>query len=229
MKKENASGRVYKIIKNKILNQEWKPGMKISSENKLSKELGVSRMSVREAMEKLVALDVLRKKQGEGTFVNDLSPSIYLNGLIPMILLDKDSLIDILEFRLIIEVDSAKLCASRCTESDIYSMEECYQQMIENRENPKEFYKSDYNFHMAIAKATKNSLIIKVNSIMTDLLMFHQKEIHTKLGPEGGLKEHLKILTAIKERDSELAAFFMKRHIHRTLKDIGSLYEEKQD
>lgn len=223
MDKLNASDKVYKIIEQKILSQEWTPGMKIASENKLSKELGVSRMSVREAMEKLVALNVLTKRQGEGTFINDLNPSIYLNGLIPMILLDKDNLIDILEFRSILEVDSTRLCAERCSHEDILYLEKCYEKMVKNKNNSEEFYLADYKFHMGIAKATKNTLIIKINSIMTDLLIFHQKEIHQYLGPQGGLKEHIKILDAIKNRDCELAALFMKRHIQSTLNRIRKI------
>lgn len=227
--KLNASEKVYKIIESKILNKEWTPGMKIDSENKLSKELGVSRMSVREAMEKLVALNVLSKKQGEGTFVNDLNPSIYLNGLIPMILLNKDNLVDILEFRIIIEADSARLCAERCDEEDIKVMEQCYEDMLNYKDSPEKFYKADYCFHMAMAKGTKNSLIIKVNSIMTDLLMFHQKEIHQYLGPLGGLKEHIKILEAIRNRDPELASLFTKRHIQRTLDEIKKINFQKEN
>lgn len=225
----NASEKVYKIIIEKLLNKEWTPGMKIASENQLSKELEVSRVSVREAMEKLVALNVITKKKGEGTFVSDLTPSMYLNGLIPMILLDKDNLIDILEFRMIIEVDSAKLCAERCTDEDIEEMERLYLKMKEHQKNPKKFYEADYNFHMAIAKGAKNSLVIKTNSIMTDLLMHHQKEIHQYLGPKGGLKEHIKILEAIKNRDSELASLFMRRHIKRTIDDIKRIIAEMEN
>lgn len=221
--KLNASEKVYKIIEGKILNKEWTPGMKIDSENKLAKELEVSRMSVREAMEKLVALNVLTKKQGEGTFVNELTPSMYLNGLIPMILLDKDNLIDILEFRKIIEVDSARLCAERCNEEDLEALEKCYEDMVKYKDDPDNFYKADYNFHMAIAHGTKNSLIVKVNSIMTDLLMFHQKEIHQYLGPKGGIKEHIEILNAMKSRDSEIVSLLMRRHIDRTLNEIISI------
>jgi DNA-binding FadR family transcriptional regulator len=221
--KMNASEKAYRIIESKILSGEWTPGMKISSENQLSKKLGVSRMSVREAMEKLVALNVLTKKQGEGTFVNDLNPSMYLNGLIPMILLDKDNLIDILEFRMIIEVDSVRLCAQRCDDETIKKMEKCYDDMQRFKDQPEKFYMADFNFHIAIAEGTKNSLIIKVNSIMTDLLKFHQKEIHEYLGPQGGLDEHIKILEAMKERDAELASLFMRRHIKRTLDEIRKI------
>lgn len=224
-KKQNTSDIVYKFIEQKILNQEWKPSTKIASENQLAQDLGVSRISVREAIEKMVALNVLSKKQGEGTFVNELSASIYLNGLIPMILLDKDNLIDILEFRMVMEVDSARLCAERCDEEDVELLEECYKEMCIYKDDPENFSFSDYNFHMAVAKGTGNSLIIKVNSILTDLWKFHQIKLNKYLGPKGGLQEHRKILDAIKDHDAELAALFMKRHIERTLNEIRKIKE----
>jgi DNA-binding FadR family transcriptional regulator len=227
MDKSNVSDKVYRMIKEKIINGEWKPGMKIASENQLAEELGVSRMSVREAMEKLVALDVIFKKRGEGTFVSDLNSAIYLNGLIPLVLINPDSLIDILEFRSIIEVGSTKLCAERCTKEDIELLQETYERMKKFKDDADKFYKADFEFHMIIAKGSNNSLIIKINSILTDLLTYHQKEMYKYLGPKGGIEEHIKIIDAIKDRDSELAALLMQRHIHRTLDEIKNIYNNK--
>ncbi|MCC5910374.1 MAG: FadR family transcriptional regulator [Clostridiaceae bacterium] len=224
-RKVHTSEIVYKTIEEKIFNKEWTPGMKIASENQLSQDLGVSRMSVREAVEKMVALNILTKKQGEGTFVNELSASIYLNSLIPMILINKDNLLDVLEFRKVIEVDSAQMCAERCDDETIENLEECFQIMCDNKDQSPKFVQADYQFHMEIAKGTKNSLIIKVNSILTDILKFQQKEINKYLGPESGVEEHKKILHAIKERDANLAALFMKRHIERTINEIHSIKE----
>lgn len=222
-KKMNASSIVYKTIEEKILSQEWKPGMKIASENQLSQDIGVSRLSVREAIEKLVALSVLTKKQGDGTYVSELSPSMYLNSLIPMILLEEDNLVDILEFRRIIEVDSARLCAERCDQSIIEELEKSYNDMCTYRGISHEFAYADCEFHMIVAKGTSNSLIIKVNSIMTDLWKFQQTKINKYLGPEGGLAAHKKILEAIKNKDPELAEVYMRRHLDRTLEDIRSI------
>ena len=222
-KRTNASDMVYRLIEEKILSQEYMPGMKIASENQLAQELCVSRMSVREAIEKMVALDVLTKRQGEGTFVNQLSAATYLNGLIPMILLDKDNLLDILEFRQVIEVDSTRLCAERCDKEVIDSLEKCYKDMCMYQNEQDKFANADYCFHMHIARGTGNSLLIKVNSILTDLWKFHQRELNRFLGPQGGINEHRKILDAIKDKDTELAGLFMQRHISRTLREIRSI------
>jgi DNA-binding FadR family transcriptional regulator len=228
-RKLNTSDIVYRTIEEKILKQEWTQGMKIASENQLAQDLGVSRISVREAIEKMVALNVLSKRQGEGTFVNELSPSIYLNNLIPMILLEKDNLIDILEFRRLMEVDSARLCAEKCDDETIEFLEECYEEMCNSKDEPLNFTYADYNFHMGIARGTGNSLIIKVNSILMDLWKFHQQEINRYLGPYGGLHEHKKILDAIKDRDPDLAALFMRRHIERTLTEIRRIKAAETD
>jgi DNA-binding FadR family transcriptional regulator len=221
--KQSTSDIVYKAIEKKILDQDWRPGEKISSEKQLSLEFGVSRVSVREATEKMVALNVLSKKQGGGTFVNELSASIYLNGLIPMILLEKDNLMDILEFRRVLEVESAKMCAERRDEKIVEKLEECYQEMCLHQNKSKSFSYADYNFHMTIARGTGNSLIIKINSILTDLWKFHQIELNKFLGPKGGVHEHKKILDAIRDGDSELASLYMKRHIDRTINEINEI------
>lgn len=221
----NPSEIIYKSITDKIMNKEWLPGMKISSENQLSNEFSVSRMSVREAIEKLVALNVLTKKQGEGTFVNELTPSIYLNQLIPMIMLEEDNIIDILEFRKIIEIESASLCAQKCNEEIVQELEKYYEDMyMNNTEKPEVFPYADFKFHMTIAKGTGNSLLLKVNTILTDLLKFHQQVLNQSLGADDGVNGHRKILDAIKARDSELAAIFMRRHIDSAISRLKDSY-----
>ncbi len=220
MKDIRASDKVFNKIQEKIISGEWKPGMKIMSELKLAKDLNVSRVSVREAIEKMAAVNLVSKKQGEGTFVNDLTPSLYLNSLIPMITLDKDNYADILEFRLIIESEASRLCAERCTDDLIQEIELCYNRMLEYKDDFDKFTEEDLNFHMKIVEGSNSPLIIKINGILKNLLEYHQKLLYKNLGPSGGISEHKLILEAIKNRDPELAKLFAKRHIERTLKDL---------
>ncbi|EOD00971.1 FadR/GntR family transcriptional regulator [Caldisalinibacter kiritimatiensis] len=224
--KVSVSDMVFKKIEERIINGDWPPGTKIMSEPQLAKQLNVSRMSVREAIEKMVALGILTKKQGEGTFVNKLGPSIYFNRLIPMITLDLDNYLEILEFRLITEVENARLCAQRHTPENIHELENCYNRMLEFKNDNQKFAESDMDFHLKIAECTQNSIITKVNIILKNLLEYHQKLLYKSLGPEGGIKDHRMILDAIKNKDSELSAIFMKRHIERTIQDIKKLNDK---
>ncbi|WMJ80935.1 FadR/GntR family transcriptional regulator [Clostridium sp. MB40-C1] len=221
--KVRTSDIVFKAIEEKIFSGEWKSGMKITSEPQLAKELNVSRISVREAIEKMVALNILIKKQGEGTFVSELSTSIYLNNLIPMLTLDKYDYMEILELRQVMDVESAKLCAKRCGEETIKELEESYSEMLQYQGDMNKFTEKDLEFHMKIAEGTQNSLIIKINEMLRDILDYHQRGLYHTLGPVGGIKEHKFILDAIRNRDAELAGIFVRRHIERTIKELKNI------
>ena len=209
----SSSEIVYKTISENLMTHQWLPGTKIPSENQLAQELGVSRMSVREALEKLVALNVITKKQGEGTFVKELSPSVYMNNLLPMILLTEDSLNDVLEFRKIIETEGARLCAQRCDDATLEALKKDCEEMRRHKEHAsQEFADADYDFHLQVAKGSGNSLIAKVYSLLTDLFRIHSEMLNEKRGPDKG-PHHERIYEAIREREPELAAIYMKRHI----------------
>lgn len=220
MKETRTSDKVFNKIQEKILSGEWSPGTKIMSEPQLAKELEVSRVSVREAIEKLVTLNVITKKQGGGSYVNELKPSNYFNRLLPMILLDKENYIDILEFRLITEPETTKLCTERCSEELIKELEECYDLMLAYKDDIEKFTEQDLNFHMKIAEGSGNTLMIKVNEILRNVLEYHQISLYKLLGPSGGVREHKMILDAMKSKDSELASLLIKRHIERTISDL---------
>lgn len=218
--KERASEIVFRTIKENIISGKWVSGTRIMSETQLASELNVSRISVREAIEKLAALNILNKKQGGGTYVNDLQPSIYFNSLIPMLTLDRDNYMEILEFRLIFEIKSIGLCVVRCTDEKIAQMEECYNKMVEYEYDGGKFIEEDLKFHMLIMEGANNSILIKVSEVLGEILRYHQEKLYKELGPCGGIKEHKKILESIKNRDEELAMIYMRRHIERTIEDI---------
>lgn len=222
---------VYNMIMSKIMNKEWLPGMKISSENQLSQELGVSRISVREAIGRLVAQGILFKRRGEGTFVNHLTSSIQLNSLIPNIMLDVSNVLEVQEFRMIFEVESTRLCAERCTPELMEKLQKTYDTMCKVNRISKEYAEADYEFHRLIGEGSGNSLIVKMNEIMINLLLTQQMKTNEYLGPSGGLAEHKKILEAIKERDPEIAGLYMKRHIQVTIdrmKKVALLKQEEK-
>lgn len=220
MNNKKTSDMVFEKVEEKILSGEWKSGTKITSESQLAKELNVSRVSVREAIEKMVALNLVTKQQGGGTFVNDMGPSIYLNELIPLITLNKLNYMEILEFRLILEVEGTKLCASKCDASVIDALQKCYDRMCINKDDISEFAEEDFSFHMEIAEGSKNALLIKVTEILGGILKYHQRSLYKVLGPHGGIEEHKLILDAIKNRDSELAGIYARRHIERTINEV---------
>jgi len=228
IKKKRISDEVFKQIKDHIIKGEWAPGEKIPGEHELVELFGVSRVSVREAINRLVGMGVLTIRRGEGTFVTEMLPENYMNALLPILMIERASFSEILEFRAIIEVESARLAARRADEQDISRMEKALQVMEKCKGNNLEFAAADLYFHVAIAMATHNSVVIKVNAIIHDMLKVMMEEIVDITGYTGGLYYHRKILDAIKEGDEEAAVRLMSEHISVTINKMSELRNDSK-
>ena len=233
IKRNNVSNEVLEQIKSNILEGEWKPGDKIPSENELKDMFGVSRNSVRAALQKLIALGILTAKHGGGTFVSELSPSMYMNALIPMLMLDNDGIFEILEFRKIIEIESVKLAAQRAAPEDIERLEKIVADMdamVGDRYNPQTFAVEDSYFHEVLVRCARNSVLMKVYMIIKELLLSSQIEIQKLIGPFLAFKYHPLILDAVKRKDPAAASKLMEEHIAVTIERVKAkgLTEKKK-
>ena len=220
--KKSASDQVVEYIQRKIAAGDWIPGMKIYTESQLQNETGVSKASVREAVEKLVAMDILTKRQGDGTYINDLSTGSLFQQLVPSFFLNVYDPITILEFREVIEPACVQMFIDNFDE-DRYKQLEKYLESMEQHQTDSdndEFYKADRDFHLSIAQGTVNSIVIKVMEILNTAMTGYHYTAHKTIGSKTGAVEHAAILKAIGERDKEMAALLMKRHIQRSKRDM---------
>ena len=119
IEKKNISEQVLEQITDNIVKQQWPAGAKLPSENDLAQMFKVSRVSVRTALHKLIALGILEVRNGEGTFVRRADAGVYLNSLIPTLVLEPHDILELLEFRRGIEMLSCELAAERATPEDI--------------------------------------------------------------------------------------------------------------
>ncbi len=215
--KRSVSDEVLEQMKDQIISGEWVPGKKIPGEHDLTALFGVSRVSVREAIHRLVGMGILNVRRGEGTFVSEILPGDYFSSLLPVLMIERDDLADILEFRAAVEVKSADLAARRATSDDIRRLEEIIDRMRSKQGDHPEFAREDLNFHTALALASHNSVILKVNAIIHDMLKLAMERIVEVSGFEGGLYYHGQILEAIKRKDSKMAVKMMEEHIAATI------------
>jgi len=220
MENKNISDKVFKYIKDKIVNKTWVVGDKISSEMQLAEELEVSRMSVREAIGKLVAMNILTKKKGGGSYVNELKPSDYMDELLPLLMIGDVNYIQILEFRIALEVLSVKLFIERADENYYKELRTCFESMKNNAHDDELFFQKDMLFHKLIAEGSNNPIISKILNIIFKTMEGQPKEEYKKLSPDERIKEHEKILNTIENRDLELSRIFMERHLQRTINDL---------
>ncbi|WP_291637314.1 FadR/GntR family transcriptional regulator [Clostridium sp.] len=226
IKQNNISNQVFEQIKAEIASGEWPPGSRIPSENEFVKMFNVSRVTVRNALQRLIALELLEIRQGDGTFVREFSADMYMNSLMPMLFLESTEVLQVLEFRKIIEIETGALAVERATEEDIEKLEVIYGKMEKYKNDTEKFSAEDLNFHMALAEATKNSLVIKVNYIIKDILSVSMIEIVRNLGVTDGLYYHKLIIEAIKDRDIEKVKKTLKDHIVTTIEKVSKMDSE---
>jgi DNA-binding FadR family transcriptional regulator len=217
--KKSVRGQVFWQLRDQILRRTWPPGSKLPSENELSKSMGVSRASVREGIQHLVSLGILETRHGEGTFVLELTGDgqVHFNALLPLLVLDDIDILQVLEYRRIVEKGAAALAAERATDRDLAEMEAVYGQMVQFRDNVAEFARADLEFHLVLAKATGNPVIIKVNNVLRSILEISMENIVSTLKMEDGLHYHRLIIDAVRAHDPQAAESIMQEHVDRTI------------
>jgi DNA-binding FadR family transcriptional regulator len=219
IKKKSVRGQVFLQLRDQILRRTWPPGSKLPSENELSKTMGVSRVSVREGIQHLVSMGILETRHGEGTFVRELGggAQVHFNALLPLLVLDDIDILQVLEYRRMVEKGAAALAAERASDEDLAEMEAVYGQMVQFRDNVAEFARADLEFHLVLAKATRNPVIIKVNNVLRSILEISLENIVSTLKMVDGLHYHRLIIDAISAHDAEAAESIMQEHMDRTI------------
>jgi len=220
VKRAKIKEQIVEQLRDQIVRGAWTPGSKIPSENELTRRLGVSRVSLREALQNLASLGLLESRQGGGTYIKEYSGEILFSPLFPMLALDKTDVLNVLGYRRIVEKGTAALVAEKAGTKEIEELEAAYQEMIRQKKDAHAFARADLDFHLALARATGNPIVIKVNDIIRNILSVSMDKIVLSLGVSDGLSYHRRILDAIKAHDAGLAESLMEEHILKTIKRL---------
>ena len=195
-------------------NKNLEPGDKLPSERTLSEKFGVSRSSVREAIQKLEFYGILVSKPQSGTFVAEIG-QVAMNGMVNDILrLDEPDFKSLVETRILLELKTVRLAARRRTGDDLELMKNVLEAYREKVENGEDAVQEDLLFHLAIAKASGNSTMNTFMLIITPEILTNFEKYHVcdKNMAFRGIQEHQDIFDAIKEQNPQLAKEKMKVH-----------------
>ena len=229
IKRQNVSELVFEQMKQMITTGEWKPGEKIPSENELASLMGVSRVTIRSAIQKLSSLGLVVSRHGEGTFVCTLDGTQQFNSMIPMIMLSRQDREKLHEFRTVIEVESAMLAAARITEKQIEALRQTIVTMAQYSAEPDRAAAADLSFHRGIAEATENPYILQVFDILeTTFTRYLVDNIHT-MGASSGLQYHTVICDALAQHNASLARRTMAEHLNVTHDTMMRLLNSKTE
>ncbi len=217
IKPKRIADQVFEQIRDLIFRGDLKPGDRMMPERELMKEMGVSRNTVREALNKLAAMGLVDQRQGQGTFVRELG-SIRNNPIMGLMASHNATITDLLEVRMGLECNGAALAAEKATLEDIRTMEKSIATMEEAIQEGRRGTDEDAHFHMAIAHATRNPLQVHMMKLFYDFIFFgineslkHFFDMPTRT--EEILAQHRQILSAIEKRDSGNAYAAMAEHI----------------
>lgn len=222
IRKTRVKDAVYQQMLQAVLREEWKPGEKIPSENQLAQLFNVSRIAIRESIQKLVSLGILESKQGGGTYVCKMDGSQILTPIVPFVALNDISLKHMLEFRKIIEGGSAGLAAEQACANDITYLESNVAEMEANMGDIERRTSLDIEFHIYIAHMTKNPIIIQMYELLKPAWLENMRYIVQKMGSSKALYYHRALIHAFSEHSSMLAKAIMDEHILSTIQAMNT-------
>ena len=209
---EQVVARVYELIKH----QDLQPGDRLPPERELSKQLGISRPSLRAALSSLISMGVLQSRQGAGTFICDGPPGLDSEPLRLLAQLHGFSFDHMFETRLILEVGAAGLAAERATGEQLATMSEQIADMFAALKDPQQFLVHDVAFHRAVAAASGNPTLATLVEMVSAILYERRREtIERAHDFNEALELHRKVYRAIRGRKPEEAREAMREHIVR--------------
>ena len=203
----SVTDQVFDILVKKIFDGEWKVGEKIPSEIDLAQQLGVSRVSLKIALQKLNTLGVTETRVGEGTFVCEFNMKKYFSDLINSKILNVD-LNQVNEFRILLEYCAMYLAVTKPQKSEMLSrLEDIFGKMSSaiNENNDDAYNEQHFLFHRTICEMSENFLFIQLFDSMDDLFfnIYKSNSEHTwkTLGKSESIIHHQQILDALRNCD----------------------------
>lgn len=197
-------------------------GARLPSERDLAAQLGVSRVSVREAIHELMLKGLVERRPGRGTVVVDADSGRLGDSLLGVMAPGSRDLRSILDFREAIEPPITSRAALRATPADLRSLRAVIADMEKAATRP-DYAVLDRRFHHLVARATHNPLLSRVVEVAADwMVSIRQDSLQSPERQSASLAGHREILAAIARQDAEAAAEATVKHIRA----IGSIVAE---
>ncbi|HEV3428434.1 MAG TPA: FadR/GntR family transcriptional regulator [Paraburkholderia sp.] len=225
-KAPNMPARIYSDILNRIIEGEYKEGERLPTEHMLAERFATSRPTVREALAQLRADGIIATRHGSGTTVMR-RPDPDVRRFAPL-----ETLSDIrrcYEYRVVVEAGAAALAAQKADDADLAAIRREWDNLQTIIETSGIGAKDDFAFHMAVARASKNSFFITALSGIQEQMVFSMN-LSRNLSLVKSIErqrivqqEHLEVLEAIQARDAVRASEAMRQHLeHAVSRMFGS-------
>ncbi|MGB1949721.1 MAG: GntR family transcriptional regulator [Marinobacter sp.] len=184
IRQHRLSDDIVEQLETLILEGTLQPGQRLPAERALAEQFGVSRPSVREAVQKLAARGLVISRQGGGNYVSDSLGSSFSDPLMNLLESRPEARRDLLEFRHTLEADCAYYAARRATDLDRQQLQLAFDELQacyarEPKASREEEGAADARFHLAIAQASHNLVLLHTIRGLFDLL---KRSVVTNIG-----------------------------------------------
>ena len=213
--------QIVQQIEDSITKGTLKAGDQLPSERELALKFGVSRTAVREAVKALHEKGLVEAYSGRGTFITNGTSQAVRQSIDLMMRIDQaDGSAYLAEVRQILEPEIAAVAATRIQEPLLALMREAFAVMNDAVKDPDAYIEADLDFHLALAEAAENPLILSLLDSIVGLLREQRMRIFFEDGgPQRGQYHHARILAAIERRDAEASRDAMRDHLQQVRED----------
>ena len=213
--------QIVEQIEASIKDGRLKPGEQLLAERELAQQFGVSRTAVREAVKTLSEKGLVEAYSGRGTFVTSGRSQSMRNSLNSLLKGgDLQNSTHVVEMREILEPEFTALAAVRIGEQHLVMMREAVAVMDRSMDHPDAYIEADLDFHLALAEAAGNPLILSLLDSLVGVLREQRMGIFAVTGgPDRGQVHHKLILAAIEQRSASKARKAMRAHLEQVRED----------
>lgn len=230
VKTGKISERIARQIKDTILSGAVKSGDRLPPERELVEHFQASRISIREALKYLETSGLVAIKPGSGVFIAEINSKPMSESLSSILRIQKTSITELTEARIILEPNIARLAAERITAEELATLEQNIEETRMVLKSHAPTPEQNIRFHSLIAEATHNPVITLTMNPIFDVLTEMNLEIKGNLPrrielSRDALEHHKRILKAFREKDSRRIYELMLKHIlqnQRGLKKVTS-------
>lgn len=225
-----ARRKVYELLAERLTGEissgRLKPGQAIPTERDLTRSYRVGRSSVREALRMLESQGLVTSP-GNGTLVVAGDQHLLNQSLRTLLALNKVNLRELYEVRKILEVEAAALAAERRSPESLRRIEQTVTEMADGLESQERFSEADLRFHLEVAAATRNRVIMRMMGGIRDLLHRALASIYQIPGSPGRtLEQHRAIARGITTGSATAARHAMRRHLVLVEQNIREVLED---
>lgn len=225
---EEVAEAILAMIKNGTL----KPGDKLLAVHQLAEQFQVGRSAVREALSALRAMGLIEMRQGEGTYVKSFDASSVAAPLNSVLLMKQEDIIHLLEVRKVLEAGAVQAAAIKRTNEDLLEIEHWLKEMERGAGDEKMGETADFQFHMAIAKAAHNPMLLElmnhVSGMIAEtigetrrLILYGEQTTTERLA-----EQHRMIFQAIMQKDGDAARDAVVNHLTDIEEMLSALWSK---